>query len=258
MGLFTHLARFFGGPGAGARPMPPPAPHTRRTPRHISDAVKLEVSKAIEQLAFVDRSLSLGLWPSEASKQDWKHDLSVMRAFDDLEHVRLEVLAADQRVLCEFRLAFNGSAGGPRRIDSGRGVEIPLIARRLIAGQRVIIERRGREAQYKDLLKIRWSPAETLRKQDGDTFESEHTHAITGGRQHGEVYVDPAARHRLIVTQTGTKGYAFAKDLDLGVDGVFLLPKFAPAGLQFYPGQQLTAVVVQVPRGFQARNIQAA
>lgn len=248
----------FRDPGAGVRPIPPPAPPTRRTPIHISDTVKLEVSKIVEQVAFVDRSLSLGLWTSEASKQDWKHDLGVMRAFDDLEHVRLELLAADQTVVCEFRLAFNSRAGGPRRLDSGQGVEIPLIERCLIAGQRVVITRRGREAQYKDLLKIRWGPAETLRKQDGDAFESEHAHAITGGRQRGEFYVGTTARHRLVVTQTGTKGYAFAKDLDLGVDDIFLLPKFAPAGLLFHPGQQLTAVVVQVPRGLQARNIQAA
>lgn len=224
----------------------------------IPDAVKLEVSKAIQQLAFVDRSYHLGLWSSDAAKEDWKHDLGLMRACDDLEYVCLELLAADHTVLCEFRLTFNGSARGARMTDSGQGIELPVLDRRLVAQGRCILQRHGRETQYKDLLKIRWSPAETLRKRAGDSYASEHAAKITGGRQDGTFHVAAEARHRLIVTQNGTQGYAFAKDLDLGADGIFLLPKFAPVGLQFQPGQQLTAVIVQTPRGFQARNIQAA
>jgi hypothetical protein len=225
---------------------------------HILESIKLEVSKAIEQLAFIDRSYNLGLWPSDASKHDWKHDLAIMRAFDDLEYICLELLAADNTVLGEFRPAFNGSMRGLRVIDSARGVELPILNRRLISGQRALLQRRGHEAQYRHLLRIPWSPAETLRKRAGDVYKSEPASATTAGRLNGAIHVGAEARHRLVVTQIGTKGYAFARDLDLGADGIFLHPKFAPVGMQFRIGQRLTSVIVQTPRGLQARNIQAA
>ena len=52
--------------------------------------------------------------------------------------------------------------------------------------------------------------------------------------------------------------YAFGRDLTLGLDGVFLLSKFAAPGLKFQPGLNLLAVVVQTPRGLQALAIQPA
>lgn len=224
----------------------------------IPESIQLEVSKAIEQLALVDKTYNLGLWPTEVSKQEWKHDLSVMRYFDDLEHVRLELLAADNTVLCEFRLAFNGSARGQQFTDSAKGVEVPLIDRRLVASQRAIVQWKGRQDQYKHLLRMPWSSAATLPRRTGDTYESEHAARITGGRQHGMFHVAAEARHRLVVTQVGTKGYAFAKDLDLNLDGVFLHQNWAPAGWQFRPGQQVTALVIQTPKGLQTRKIQVA
>jgi hypothetical protein len=221
----------------------------------MPDTLGLEVSKAIEQIAFIARSYALSLWTSDANKADWKHDLTVMHRHGDLEHVRLELLAADQTVLFEFKIRFTGSGGGERLADTGQGVELPVLDRRRVAGHRLIVQQLGHVAGYRHLLRMPWQSAATLPKRAGDAFESEHARKITGGRQHGLFHVPAEARHRLLITRVGDRGFAFARDLDLGVEGVFLHAKFALQGFEFRPGRHVTAVVVQTPRGLQARNI---
>jgi len=224
----------------------------------IDKSIQLEVSKAVEQLAFVDRSYGLRVWPNEESKQAWKHDLGLMRAFGDLDHVRLELLAADKSVLCEFRINFNGKPNGQGIVDHADGVELPLLHRHQIADSRVIVQHRERNGQYRHLLHLKWATAETLRRRPGAAYDSEHASKITGGRQTGRFHVGNEARHNLVITHAGRRNYAFARDLDLRVNGVFLHRTHAPAGVQFQPGMRITAVVVQTPLGFQARNIQLA
>ena len=65
------------------------------------------------------------------------------------------------------------------------------------------------------------------------------------------------AMHRLVVTPVGARGFAFAKDLELGTT-VFLHCSHAPAKFKFEVGRKLVATVVQTPEGFEARNIQPA
>jgi hypothetical protein len=61
----------------------------------------------------------------------------------------------------------------------------------------------------------------------------------------------------LLITQTGTRGFAFAKDLDFSEAPVFLLSRFASPTMTFRPGMLVTGIVVQTPRGLQARSITA-
>lgn len=224
----------------------------------IPKPTQLEVSKALRQFFFLDQTYNLGIWRTEQSKAEWQHDLCVKRLYDDLKHITLELLAADHTVPYFYRVDFNGAPTMVRTVDSAEGVEAPVLPdMRTIADKRVIIGHHGKESQYRHLLLKKWGPAETLVKRGGDTYASEHAAKITGGRQAGSFHVAADARHRLVVTRTGPR-YHFADDLDLKMTKVFMHPKFAPPGFQFYVGQRLTAIVVAVPKGFQARCIQAA
>jgi hypothetical protein len=225
---------------------------------NIPETIRLEITKALRQLYFADKSYSLGIWPTDETKSNWEHDLAVMRVFEDLKDIRLELLGSDRTVLFEFRIGFAGAPRTERAVDSGNGIELPVLSLHAVADKRVIIGRNKNDSQYHHLLRMNWAPAANHVKREGDTYRSEHTAKITGGRQTGSFHVGADARHRLVVSRTGQDGYAFAKDLDLGTADVFLLVKFAPPGLHFYVGQRLTAIVVQTPRGFQARSIQAA
>jgi hypothetical protein len=225
----------------------------------IPEPIKLEISKALRQLYFVDRSYGLGIWATDDAKSKWEHDLAVMRLFQDLKDVRLELLGSDRTVLFEFRISFGSAPGSGHRVDSANGIELPVLDLRAVADNRVIIGRNGgKDAEYRHLLWNSWTPATNHVKRDGDTFSSEHSAKITGGRQTGSIHVGAEARHWLAVYRIGEKGYAFAKDLNMGTADVFLHVKFAPPGFRFFVGQQLLAVVVQTPKGLQGRSIQAA
>ena len=91
---------------------------------------------------------------------------------------------------------------------------MPLLDRRLVKNKRLIVQRNGREARYKHLLKMNWGSVARLQKSAGSTYASEHATSITKGRQTAAFHVSDAARHQLVVTQIGTKGFLFAKDLE--------------------------------------------
>lgn len=229
------------------------------TPKHI----ELEISKAIEQLVFADQTYSLGapIWPTNASKADWKHDLAVMRMFGDLKDVALQFLAADRTVPWEYRISFNGAPTVERQIDFAKGMEIPVLSADLrvaVTDKRVVIGHHGKEAEYRHLLRKNWSPAAKHAKRKGDTYGSSHCAAITGGRETGNFHVAADARHRLVVYRCGVHGFAFAKAPELSMADVHLRTEHASPGFRFFSGQQLTAIIVQTPRGLQGRAIRAA
>lgn len=228
-------------------------------PKHI----ELEISKAIEQLAFADRTYNLGdpIWPTNESKTDWKHDLSVMRMHGDLKNVALQFLARDRTVPWEYRIVFNGAPTFERQVDFAKGMEIPVLRpdiRADVTDKRVILAHHGKEAQYRHLLRKNWSPAAKHAKRAGDTYGSSHCAAITGGRETGNFHVAAEARHQLVVSECGTLDFAFAKAPDLGMAAVHLRAEHASPGFRFFKGQQLTAIIVQTPRGLQGRAIRAA
>jgi len=160
-------------------------------------------------------------------------------------------------VLFEFKVTFSGVASAGRSMDSAKGVEVPLLDRRLVADRRLIVQRHQQEGRYKHLLKMNWGPAATLQKSAGSTYASEHAASITKGRQAARFHVSDAARHQLVVTQIGTRGFFFAKDLDLDRDGVFVLAKHLPPAFDVRVGARFTALVIATPRGLQARSMKA-
>jgi hypothetical protein len=223
----------------------------------MNSPARLAVEKAMEQLEFIARSFNLDLYRTNPC-EDLVADLVVMLAHGDLEHVILQLLDAQSTIRLEVRVEF--ADDGVRRDlrDSAAGVEVPILPSGLIAGHRLLASRHRKMDLYRHLLKNpNWGPAPSLPKDAGDLIEPEHIRCVTGGRQQGRMFVDAGARHRIVVTHVHPT-YAFGHDLTLGLDGVFLLSKFAAPGLTFQPGLNLQAVVVQTPRGLQARAIQPA
>ena len=255
MKLNDIFKKLFGNKPVPTPPPAPPVPQPKRDPNYtIPDDCLMQSKKVVSQFDTIGRSYNLPIWAPQ-SKEDHQHDWGVMLAHDDLQSVRLELLAADKTVLFEFKIEFARRKANGKFIDSANGVELPVLDRATVSGHRLIIQQSGRESVYRHLLRIGWSPAETLVKRRGNTFASEHARKITGGRQTAKVHVSAEARQRLVVTQTGDDGYAFGDVPAKGWKGVFLHLKFAPPGLQFRIGQQLTALLVQTPRGVQARAI---
>ena len=228
---------------------------TQNPPAVVTEDAKLSASKAVAQIAFICQSY--GMTVINGSIDDLKADLATMLANDDLSSVRLELLGSNNNVLFEFKVTFRSGICGGRSVDSAKGVEVPLLDRRLVKERRLIIKQNGKEARYKSQLTMNWGPAATLPKSAGTAYDSEHTESITGGRQVAKFYVSDAARHRLVVTQVGTLGFFFAKDLDLDRDGIFVLKKHVPPAFAIRIGARFTALVIPTPRGLQARSVQA-
>lgn len=102
---------------------------------------------------------------------------------------------------------------------------------------------RGREVPKRHRLRIRPRPQDHWARK------------ITGGKQSGQFHVGNEERHTLVVARAGAKEYAFARDMDLGADAVFLHQTHAPAGYAFEAGACATAIVVQTPKGLHAQRI---
>lgn len=225
----------------------PPSPS-----QAIDPEISLQVSKALRQLYRADEAYGLKLWPNPKEKDEWQHDLSLMLAHGDLKAVRLRVLAKDGSVPFSFDLAFTGKTHKVG-VDSAQGVELPMLPPGLIAKGEAVVSRSGKDEPYRHLLKGNWSRAAQRPVMAGADIASEHAERITGGRLAGKLHVANEARRDLVVTQVGDRGYAFGKAGEL--TGIFLHLKHAPQGLAFHLGDRLSAVVIQTPRGLQARDI---
>ena len=223
------------------------------TPATITtDNITLQVSKALRQLYRADESYGLKLWPTEVKRNLWQHDLSVMLAYGDLKSVTLRVVAKDDSVPFSFDLAFTGMTG-KTEIDSAQGIELPMLPLDLIAGGEAVVNRCGKENTYRQFLQGNWTKASERQVRPGINIVSEHAGKITGGRLAGQLHVANDARRELVVTQVGERGFAFAKAGDLAC--IFLHLRYAPKGFAFKIGERLSAVLIQTPRGLQARDI---
>ena len=257
-----NLFDIFFGSGQPARRAIYPALRPVATPTKapaVTPEATLEISKAVRQLTFLDRAYNLAIWSSDDYCASFTHDLELMRAADDLASVTLQLIDRAGAVCGEYRIAFGqgGSRTAHTKVDSG-GIEMPVIDRSTVTGKRVIVDRRGNDQGYRSHLKLNWSPAPKLEQRAGDSYASEHAARITGGRETGAFFVAASARHNLVITNATPKGtYAFAKDLDMNRDGIFLLRQHAP-NVPFQIGARLTAVIVATPKGLQARAARAA
>ena len=263
-----RFLNFFGRPNIGRKPLPLPGAiggnggtggvPVAGTRGHGSDEpVELAVSKAVGQLEFIARSYAFPL--CTGGVDDLKADLFTMLRHHDLKAIRVELIGSDGRVAFEFCVRF--AAGGRpvgNLVDTGRGVELPVLDRQLIKDHRLVIERKGLESRYRHLLRLSWTKAENISKSTGGEYRSEHADAISGGRMPATFHVSDAARHRFCITRVGAKGYFFAQDLDTGRDGVFALVKQLPPGFDCRVGARFTGVLIAVPKGFQVRDIRAA
>jgi hypothetical protein len=224
-----------------------------------SDAIRLEISKVKAQVQFIDRAFGLGIWRSKEDWLKWAHDLEVMREFDDLSGFALELLDATQRVLFCFRIDFGKQNRRAHLVDSGSGIELPMLDRAMVHSHRLIAHHNGKMDRYRHLLALRWSDAETLPRASGSSYESEHARKITGGRQSGNFFVGNEARRLLMVTQSGHLDYVFAKALGQPeVPNVFIHRRWVQSRVTLQPGARLSALLVATPRGVQARDVRAA
>ena len=225
----------------------------------VTDSIRLEVSKALRQLKFADVNYGLGVW-SDTTYTAWLHDPEWMRAGNDLKRVTLQLLAHDGSVYTEFLIEFEAKGARlDRKVADSGGIELPVIDRKRIGGARVIVTNNNDADQaYRSRLRMNWSAAASLVKQAGDVYRSDHATRITGGRQTGSFHVARDARHRLVITNSTPGGpYCFARDLSLNQDGIFILRKHAP-GVRLEAGIQITGILVQTPKGLQAREVRAA
>jgi len=233
-------------------------PPVSKPPFVLPEHVKAETKEAIHTLQLVDTSYGLGIWSTAEEKEKWLNDVGVFLAFDNLESIRLELLGADKTVVAEVKVCFGQHAnrwgGGARR-----GKEVPVIDRKLVAGHRVIVQHKnGNGAQYQHLLKFNWSTAETLPRRRGDEFANSQARK-TDGRQTGSIFASKDSRHALIITRPlGNKGFGFADCPDLNLTGVFLHKRHLRGVQELKLGQRVTAQIIQLPDGLQAREVRAA
>jgi hypothetical protein len=227
-------------------------------PVTVSSATRLEVSKAMAQVEFIDRAYSLNIWASREVARQWAHDLELMRHFNDMRGITLELTDSGSCVLFAFRIEFDQQSGG-RLLDSGTGVELPMLDRGRVRGHRLIVQHKGGMERYRHLLAMKWGDAPTLDRTSGSSYESEHARKITGGRQSGSFFVGNDERRLVVVTQAGNLDYVFAKSMGRPeVQNVFIHRKWVAPGVDLKPGTRLSALLVVTPRGVQARDVRAA
>jgi cold shock CspA family protein len=236
---------------------PTPAP-TPKPPFVIPERAKSEAREAIHTLQLVDASYGLGIWPTAEEKEKWLNDIAVFQAFDNLNSISLELLGADKTVVAEVKVSFGQHADG-KIAGAPKGKEVPVLDRRLITSHRVLVQwKQANQEQYGHLLKLDLQTAEILRRRQGDEF-SNSLGRKTAGRQTGSIFASKDSRHNLIVTRPiGNKGFGFADCPDLKLTGIFLHERYLRGLRELKLGQRLTAQIIQMPTGLQAREVRTA
>jgi cold shock CspA family protein len=227
----------------------------------VPQAVREQVEKAVHALEFVARRLNRRLFSSAAERANVLHDLQVIRTFNNLKSVTVEYLGANRHVVFDHTIEFSPNANGNGRcVDAGRGIELPLLPPSLIVEHLFSISwcDRSQRDLLKHLLNVPWSNKEEHPKARGTTIRSVHHEKITGGNNTARLHVTDLARHfgRISYVAEG-RGFAFANDEVLG-QTVWCHVSHAPTGFRFRVGDRVSFVVVDVPKGLQARDIRSA
>jgi hypothetical protein len=225
------------------KPAPPPAA--------LPTAAQTEsIRKAVSALRLISRSYRLNLYVARPGAwEDFAHDVAVMLANNDLDSIRLRVFRQGGAVIYQHAIRFDQPSRG-RETNPAAGLELPVISPELIGGSDLIVSHLGKDnTSYKTLLKLPWAAATPRQLAQGATVPTKH------GRSTGHdarFTVTNEARVRLVVHRVGAKGYAFAEDPN--GQSVFV---YAPAA-KVQVGQTLSAILVQTPKGLQARAIEFA
>jgi cold shock CspA family protein len=242
-------------------PSPSPAPALAPTPKAnfvMPENIRLEVSKAIHTLSLTNAAYNLGIWSSPEAKAQWVNDIGVFLAFNNLSSVVLELIGADKTVVASVGVNFGQHADGH---SSGppSGTEVPVLDKKLVASHRVIVHwKRTIDEVCRPLLKLQWATVKTLKRRNGDQFANSQARK-TGGRQTGAIFASKDNRQTLVVTRPiGTKGFGFADCPALKLTGVFVHSRHLRGVPDLRLGQRVTALLIQIPTGIQAREVRAA
>lgn len=258
--MFDWLTRLLAGP-ADPLPNPPPQPFDEEPPTMrdtiptFSADVGLAIDKALWQLHFIADNYALTLFKDEQHQIEFRHDLMLMLQYQDLTHIKLELLDAECTIIFAFTVRFTGQRIEKGLSDSAQGIEVPLLNGAQIVHHRLVVGRQAHASEYQRWLKRRWSNAETLDSRTDQRYASEHARHITGGRQEAEFRVGDRFRHHLTVVRCGRR-FAFGEAEAFTAASVFIPLNQVPADCQLRPGMRISAIIVQSPRGLQARCVQ--
>lgn len=241
-------------PQRAPQPRPQPPAANRSLTVHPSQAQILLAQKLVGQLRTIDRTYDLRLLGDPVA---WAHDVAVMLAYDDLDGVSAEFLDTSGQAFYTHRVRVGGHAG-KAQLHSEGGLALPVLDKRRVSKARLLVHRKGRnQLLYSPQLRLQWSGVERAKQESGHAFADTHAQKTTGGRGEATVHVGNSLRVLLTITRSGGKGYAFATDSS-GQLSVYCHAQYAPQGFRFTVGSKVTAVLVQVPKGIQAREIRAA
>jgi len=222
-----------------------------------TEAQRRLAQNVVAQLRTIDRAYDLKLLGDANNIAGWENDLAVMIAHDDLDGASCELLDSTGNVFYGYRATISGG-NGRTQLHSDGGLALPILDRSRLAKARLLMHRKGGDqAAYRSQLRLQWSAVERANFEDGASFKDEHANKTTGGRGEATVHVGKSLRVPLTITRAGDKGFAFAADSS-GQLSVFCHAKSAPPGFKFAVGSRITAVLIQVPKGIQARDIQPA
>lgn len=219
------------------------------------------VNQAVEQLAHVAMAYSLPLLTTQAEREAWQHDLGLELANNNLKSLQLELIDGSGRVIFRYQLGFTNTGGKHELQDLAQGIELPVINLSRSTSHRLTYSYHKwttANVPYNHLFRINWSPAKQLDMRIADKVNTQHAGKVSGGKLAGTIELDGAERRELVVTNSVNQRFAFAKEVDGELEGIYLHPDFAQPGIEFRIGQRLTAQVIQTPRGLQGREVRAA
>ncbi len=162
---------------------------------------------------------------------DLGHDLALMLADDDLTDARLELLGPGNTLVWAFW-------------PDARPEAWPVLAPGVVSAGRLVVDRRGRDAAYRDRLRLQWGGCTRAHADAADDL----------GGNDGRFRVGSANRVVVVVQRAGPR-FAFGSCAELGLHNIFLLPAHAPRGWRFAPGQRIHCTLVSTRDGIQARAI---
>lgn len=237
-----------------ATPPSRPAPARRPSPCIPKAHQRLLAQKLVGQMRTIDRTYDLKLL---ADIEAWVNDLAVMMANNDFTGISAELLDNSGKVFYAHRIDVIERHGKPELYSDG-GMALPILDRSRLGKARIVVHRKcDNQSSYASLLKLNWSNVERAERESGKSFSDTHANKTTGGHGKATVHVGDSLRVELTIIRSGGKGFAFATD-ESGNLAVFCHAKHAPDGYQFKVGSKISAVLVQLPKGIQAREIQPA
>lgn len=201
------------------------------------------LAKILQRIDRLEKSYGIRFWGNPKHREDYLHDLTLMFRHQDLRSLVVRLLDRNHQAVFEHPFWFEqnddiGDLPHPR----GDTFPPPVVDPNLIQIGELIVTRRNRRDLYQGQLKLCWTPAPAGRGSRKRAFSPQNR--------------EKTPWRTLMIKRLGRKGYAFAVDEDSG-QKVFVPTDHYPSGDRFSLGQRLRALVIETPRGLQAREIRA-